>query len=218
MRDLRWALPTLPLTLLCWTPLALAEADGPLTIADLPAYRAALDHKTAQEPATRVSFRDLWERPDEFRGRRVAVSGRVVLVFHKGRVGQFPPLTEVWIFTEASDPFCLICPESIDKLATKPGGFVEFEGTSLRRVRYQSGDVDRLAPLIVGAQPPRIHQPAPKVSKPSDSPFDGLFLLVMAGIVALTLARGMLRRPRTGAIVADPPPMFHDGASSDSDP
>ena len=38
----------------------------------------------------RSKFKDLWNRPDVFRGRRVTVQGRVVRIFRQGPVGSFP--------------------------------------------------------------------------------------------------------------------------------
>src|SRR5437763_5435046 len=60
------------------TPALRAQDDGPLAIADLPAYRAALEPPGPGDPEPRPStFRELWDRPDESRGRRVKVGGRV---------------------------------------------------------------------------------------------------------------------------------------------
>jgi hypothetical protein len=196
-----------------WTLPARADDEGPLTIADLAAYRAALEPTKSAEAAPPVTFRDLWDRPGEFRGRRIAVGGRVERVFHDGPVGQFPALAEVWIYSPASDPFCLVFPETKDDPAPKPGDLIRFEGTFLRRVKYRGGDVDRLAPLVVGPASPRVEEAAaPKsVAVPSGSPFDGMFVLVIGGIVALGLLRAHLRRPSPRPIVIDPPPEFQDG-------
>lgn len=197
--------------LLVATSLARAEDDGPLTIADLAAYRAALGPSADAPPALAVTFRDLWDRPDEHRGRRVAVSGRVMGVFHRPPYGQFPALAEAWAFTPSSDPLCLVFPESGGAKAPRPGDLVRFEGTFLRRVRYRGGDVDRLAPLVVGPAPPRVEAPAPPPDPgAARSPFDGVFVLVMGGIVALALLRVHLRRP-TRPVEIDPPPEFRDG-------
>ena len=65
-----------------------------------------------------VKFKDLWNRPDVFRGRRVTVQGRVARIFRQGPVGSFPPLAEVWITSPAGDPFCVVFPaaRSIDDM------------------------------------------------------------------------------------------------------
>ena len=51
----------------------------PLTLADLADYRSALAGRNTTisaktgEPAMKVRFRELWDRADVFRGRRVTV-------------------------------------------------------------------------------------------------------------------------------------------------
>ena len=192
---------------------ARAEDDGPLALSDLAAYRAALEpSKPGDPPALPSSFRDLWDHPEQSRGRRVAVSGRVQRVFHQGAVGRFPALAEVWVVDPASDPLCLVFPESSDRAAPKPGDSITFDGTFLRRIRYRGGDVDRLAPLIVGPGPPRVERPAPAApAGASGSAFDGMLVAVLGGIVVLILLRAHLRRPSSPRIVAEPPPEFQDG-------
>jgi len=118
-----------------------------------------------------VSFKDLWNRPDAFRGRRVTVQGRVERIFRQGPVGSFPALAEVWITSPAGNPFCLVVPQdggtgvlpvkktSLEGHATAPvipklGQTVRFTGTFLKMVRFAAGDGARLAPLVVGNQPP----------------------------------------------------------------
>jgi len=93
------------------------EVPQHLTVADLAGYRAALsgkvtdaDAKVADPPAP-VVFKDLWNRPDLFRGRRVMVRGQVVRIFRQGPVGSFPPLAEVWITSPSGDPFCVVFPQ-----------------------------------------------------------------------------------------------------------
>ena len=57
-----------------------------------------------------VGFRELWDHPETYRGRRVQVEGRVVRRFRQGAFGTFPPLDEVWAVSPAGDPFCLVFP------------------------------------------------------------------------------------------------------------
>jgi hypothetical protein len=180
-------------------PLWLSAAGGPsraedpgqdeeLSLADLTAYRAALSGKATadsarpSDPAARVGFRDLWKRSDAHRGRRVTVEGRVERIFRQGPVGSFPPLIQVWAYSPAGDPFCLVFPRPTDpttpgqapepRTASQPvnrhqdqthtmptaiprlGQTVHFTGTFLKMVRYAAGDGPRLAPLIVGDGPP----------------------------------------------------------------
>ena len=154
-----------------------SESPHQLTLADLAAYRAALSGKATGEnakssdPPVRVVFRDLWNHTDEFRGRRVTIQGRVERIFRQGPIGSFPALAEVWIVSPAGDPFCLVVPNEshngilsvndhgLDDRATSKetpalGQTVRFTGTFLKMVRYAGGDGARLAPLVVGSQPP----------------------------------------------------------------
>jgi hypothetical protein len=95
-----------------------ADRDDRLGLADLAAYRAALSGKaTADEarpsdPPVPVGFRDLWNRPEAYRGRRVTIRGRLERSFRQGAVGSFPPLVEAWIFSPSGDPFCLVYPRA----------------------------------------------------------------------------------------------------------
>jgi hypothetical protein len=152
-------------------------SDDRLGLADLAGYRMALtgkataDDARSSDPPARASFRDLWERPDAFRGRRVTIKGRVERIFRQGPVGSFPPLAEVWLTSPAGDPFCVVFPlpgtaptSSTVEIATTPperstvpdpGRDVQFTGTFLKTVRYAGGDRARLAPLVVGERPPR---------------------------------------------------------------
>jgi hypothetical protein len=195
-----------------WTLAGLARDDGTLSLADLAAYRAAIDPDKPAAPAPKpAGFRDLWDRPAEYQGRRVAVQGRVERVFHQGAVGQFPALAEVWVIDPATDPLCLVFPESPDNPAPKPGDRVHFDGTFLRRIRYRGGDVDRLAPLIVGPGHPAVEPLAMSGPPASRSPFEGVVVAVLAATVVLALLRAHLRRPLRRPIVDAPPPEFQDG-------
>ncbi len=85
-----------------------------ISLADLADYRVALSGKAtaddakANDPPSRVLFKDLWLHEDRFRGRRVTVQGRVSRIFRQGPVGSFPPLAEVWITSRAGDPICVV--------------------------------------------------------------------------------------------------------------
>jgi hypothetical protein len=153
------------------------ESPDRLSLADMVAYRAALkgkptaDDARVSDPAVRVVFKDLWNRPESFRGRRVIVEGRVQRIFRQGPVGDFPALAEIWIAAPAGDPFCLVVPQEtvkasgfLNKSAVSAragvrqlpelGLVVRFTGTFLRMVGYSAGDGSRRAPLIIGDQPP----------------------------------------------------------------
>ena len=153
------------------------DASDRLSLADLVNYRAALtgkataDDARASDPPLRVGFKDVWNRPQAFRGRRITIEGRIQRIFRQGPVGDFPSLSEIWIVSAAGDPFCLVTPiksgaagvatsdngpggaTTPDELP-RPGQIVRFTGTFLKMVRYAAGDGDRLAPLVVGNRPP----------------------------------------------------------------
>jgi hypothetical protein len=161
-----------------------SEIGQQLGLADLAGYRAALSGKAtaddarSDDPPARVTFRDLWDRDQAFRGRRVTIEGRVARIFRQGPVGSFPPLAEVWVTSPAGDPFCVVFPQpataSVDDLKGGPpahaektsgnavsvasmpalGRKVRFTGTFLKKVSYAAGDGARLAPLVVGDWPP----------------------------------------------------------------
>jgi hypothetical protein len=189
-----------------------AANDTPLTIADLAEYHAALNGK-AHDPPVAVGFRELWDHPETYRGRRVQVEGRIVRRFRQGAFGTFPPLEEVWVVTPADNPLCFVFPEKRGHAPPGPGDSVRFVGTFLKRVQYQGGDRPRLAPLIVGARPPVATAQAPPVA-PSGrglSAPDWLVGSVVAALVVLVLARQHLRHPvrRPWRVkIPEPPPDF----------
>jgi hypothetical protein len=141
-----------------------------LSLADLAAYRTALagtatadDARASRSsPPRRVGFRELWDHAPDWRGRRVRVQGRVARIFRQGPVGSFAPLAEVWLTSPQGDPFCVVFPPGQTQQTRaqsrvripQPGQEVTFSGTFLKQIRYAAGDGDRLAPLIVGDQPP----------------------------------------------------------------
>ena len=225
---------TMLIPLWLWAPEGSLRADEPgtppdpqsshgdrLSLADLAGYSAALAGKPtadAAQPADApipVQFRDLWDHPGTFRGRRVTVQGRVERVFRQGPVGTFPSLVEAWLFSTAGDPFCVVFPRSGATIAgdREPGVLaagrrVRFTGTFLKMIRYTGGDGPRLVPMIVGEQPPRA-APVASDSGPSGSAArgpgvagsawlpDGWVLgLALALLAAGMIARQHLREPR----------------------
>jgi hypothetical protein len=197
--------------------LALGAAVGPekqpeLTVADLAAYRAALAEKsTSSTPAEPVTFRDLWDHPETFKGRRVQVEGRVVRRFRQGSFGTFPPLVEVWAATPSGDLFCLVCPDPGGRTTSPTQGSVRFAGTFLKRVRYQGGDVPRLAPLIVGSRPPvaSAGPSAPEPSRPASfTRLDWTIGVAISILVFLILVAQYVRRPTRRPFGRDPPLEF----------
>lgn len=215
-----------------------SESAHRLTLADLAAYRAALSGKAPGEnaktsdPPARVVFRDLWNQPDAFRGRRVTIQGRVERIFRQGPIGSFPALAEVWIVSRVGDPFCLVVPQEAgtsilpvndsgpqDSHAPAaipaPGQAVRFTGTFLKMVRYSGGDGERLAPLVVGDQPPVPAQentraqtvsgsvrsegaPKPSAASPAGWLLGLTMTTLIAGVVALQYLRAQSRRASVG--------------------
>ncbi len=167
-----------------------------LNLADLRGYRAALNGKPTTDSAkasdtpVQVRFRDLWNEPNTFLGRRVVVHGRVERIFRQPAVGQFPPLAEVWIMSPAGDPFCIVFaqhestteagqqerknhggvksdsrkPQDTPRSIPNVGQTVRFTGTFLKMVSYAASDGKRLAPLIVGERQPRDEPDGPEIS------------------------------------------------------
>lgn len=170
------------------------QGSHQLSLADLAGYRAGLlgkptaDLARPSDPPVEAKFKDLWNRTDDFRGRRVSIQGNVVRIFRQGRIGSFPPLAEVWITSPAGDPFCAVFPQPAPDAPDDPatatsrdeshsdaarrttmpelGRKVRFTGTFLKMLRYAGGDGPRLAPLIVGD-----HLPAPVVPRPAVNHF-----------------------------------------------
>lgn len=185
--------------------------EAALTLGDLEAYRLALSDRAAGAIPS-ASFRDLWDRPGDHLGRKVRVSGRVARIFRQPPIGAFPALVEAWATSPAGDPFCLVFPDPGRETPLRIGEPVEFTGTYLKRLRYHGGDVDRLAPLLVGPEPPSQSAPsAPPSFAWTRSTTDVAVGLVAASAVALLLARRHLLRPARRVEDAGPPPEFVDG-------
>ncbi len=209
----------------CWNCIILivllgaGTDDDALSLADLAAYRAALE-KPAEGPTRAVTFRELWDHRAEYQGRRVRIEGTVARRFRQGAVGKFPALEEIWATSIAGDPFCLVFPAGKSPSAAAPGASLKFEGTYLKRLRYHGADVDRLAPLIVGDRPPVITKAAPRESVARGNGVgDGIgrgawvFGVVVAGLIAWRLAhRHLTGSPRRMRRDPEPPPEFVDVA------
>lgn len=200
---------------------AIAAASGPddsaLDLADLPAYRTALQPRSGAEmPAAAVGFRDLWDDPERYRGRRVRVQGRIVRRFHQEPFGTFPALTETWIVAASGDPSCLVFPTVLPADEPAPGTSVQFTGTFLKRLRYPAADTARLAPLIVGDRPPEARgDPPAEAREVGFSRLDWGIGIAATVIVTLILAREFLGRPRRRRLRPGPPPEFWSPGSAD---
>ena len=192
-----------------------ALADEPaMALTDLAAYRAALDDKSPT-PARRANFRDLWDHAEQFQGHRVHIEGTLQRRFRQGAVGAFPSLVEAWLVSPAGDPFCAVFPDPKTKSAEPAlGSVLAFEGTFLRKVRYQGSDTARLAPLVVGGEPPTVLKPgagrggSAGLLSGDRAWIDGMFGLTVALIVATVLARQHLKRSPARPPAYEPPPEF----------
>jgi hypothetical protein len=206
-----------------------ARDDAPLGLGDLAAEHDALTGKGDAAPPVVASFRDLWERPDEFRGRRVRVAGRVVRTFRQDAVGGFPALIEAWIEQPPGDLLCVVFPAPTPAVDAWKGATVSFTGTYLRRVGYKA-EGNRLAPLIVGPDAPAVEKPAPP--EPPKSPPKGWpgpfaivgFIVAMAAVSSVlawrTLAAPARRRggrSRASRAEPGPPPEFLGPEDDDGD-
>jgi hypothetical protein len=207
------------------------QTSHQLSLADLAGYRAALsgkptaDSARASDPPVETKFRDLWNRPDVFQGRRILVQGHVARIFRQGHFGSFPALAEVWITSPAGDPFCVVFPQPgpTDSNGTPErhsdagrgiampelGQMVRFTGTFLKMVRYAGGDGARLAPLVVGDRvpvpvaPPSQSTAGAGADGASVKSYSGMALgpvywalaLAVLAVCAVILARWHLRMP-----------------------
>ncbi len=204
---------------------AAAQDDAPLGLGDLAAEHDALTGKGNGSPPTAATFRDLWERPDDFRSRRVRVVGRVVRTFRQDAVGSFPALVEAWIEQPPGDLLCVVFPAPARQAEAWRGATVSFDGVYLRRVRYHA-EGDRLAPLIVGPDAPGVVEPArpepsPTAGGPRWRPMAIVGLLVATAAVGAVLARRSLAAParrRGPRIEPGPPPEFLGPEDDHGDP
>lgn len=206
---------------------AIGQEDRPLTIADLDEYRRALRADEPGDPAPEpVSFVTLWERPEEFLGRRVSVEGKAARRFRQGAIGEYPPLVELWIATRTGNPTCLVYPEPTGGDPTPLGATVRFAGTFQKRVRYEAGDEPRIAPLVVGPEAPTVLRgPARGAWQPIGPfrPVDWMVgAIVAAGVVSVIVRQVLMRpgRPRRALreAIEGPPPEFEDGPAELTDP
>ncbi len=192
--------------------------DSAVTIADFAGYQAALAAKANPSAAPLATFRELWDHPEAHQGRPVQVEGRVARLFRQASVGKFPPLAEAWVTSPVGDPTCLVFPTEPGRAIPKPGDQVRFVGTFLRRITYRGADTDRVAPLLVGPEPPTVLDPA---SGPGGDGWGSIFggdhfgdwgigLAASLGVLWVLLRRH-LSRPLDPIQPIDPSPTFLDG-------
>ncbi len=198
-----------------------------LGLGDLSTYAKALrgwpttsDNQPSSRPVE-VSFRDLWDHPSKYIGRRVMIRGRIERTFRQAAVGEFPPLSESWIFSRSGDPYCAVYPRPSGHLRQTTGQPVRFTGIFLRKIRYSASDGDRLAPLLVGDRPPALDT-SKRADPPASHPREAgrialsstsLALCLLAVSAMLILTRQVQRSWRPIRIVSsrspDPPPSLH---------
>lgn len=196
-----------------------ARADDPVvSIADLAEYQSAITTKLTPSSITPVTFRELWDHPEAHRGQPVQVEGRLARLFRQPSVGKFPALAEAWITSPVGDPTCLVFPTSSGRTVPSLGDRVRFSGTFLRRITYRGSDTDRVAPLVVGPEPPSLLDPASTSSGEGLGPIFGgdhlgdwgIGLAASLGVLWILLRRH-LTRPMIAAAPVGPPPTFRDG-------
>jgi hypothetical protein len=188
--------------------LSRADAEeGRLGMADLPEYHRALRADPNVQPRT-ARFRELWEHPESYQKQVVRVEGRVARRFQQGAYGAFPPLTELWLVDTEQNPFVFVFPTA-SAGACELGDWVAFEGEFLRRVRYQGGDGERLAPLVVGGKAPVRAPSAPASVGIGDRSHLDWALAIILALFALTILLIVhARRPVRRSSGFEPAPEF----------
>lgn len=221
------------LILLVSAPVRADDSANQLTLADLAAYRQALagkataDDARAADPPVPASFRDIWDKVDTLKGRRVEVRGRIERIFRQGSVGLFPALVQAWAFSPSGDPFCLVYPADSNQ-GPGLGAEARFTGTFLKIVEYPAGDGPRLAPMIVGDRAPLAVKKSPAIARPADkskgvrvgsrASIDwviGLLVAAVVGVLAVRHFRAPISpRRRRGPAEVDPPLEFISSAGN----
>jgi hypothetical protein len=151
-------------------------------------------------PARRVSFAQLFEQPDSFRGRRVRFEGtirRLQEVASPPNDAGIERTWQAWVEPAGGPPtpivvYFLALPEG---MAT--GMRVDIpavvEGVFFKRWAYQASDAIRLAPLVMAVSP----RPAPRIeSGRGTSPLVGWALISIVCLVGVTAAALRLASPR----------------------
>lgn len=154
----------------------------------------------AAPPARGVSFAQLFEQPDSFRGRRVRFEGtirRLQEVASPANDAGIERTWQAWVEPAGGPPtpivvYFLALPEG-----TPTGMRVDVpvivEGVFFKRWAYQASDAIRLAPLVMAVAP----RPAPRIeSGRGTSPLVGWALVSIVGLVAVTAVALRLASPR----------------------
>lgn len=165
-------------------------------------------HLLGREARRDVSFANLWNDPDTYRGELIYLNGylRGLHKFEATTNRRFNPtglnfLYQGDLFTEESRhlPYVIVVPSIADgmPLGTDQSENVTFAGYFLQLWRYTAaGNVERAAPLLIGRI--LVWQPAPR----SESPFRLSVYLAAGSVLLMVCAIGLLwaisrRQPRT---------------------
>ncbi|MCI0380373.1 MAG: hypothetical protein L0215_22540 [Gemmataceae bacterium] len=158
----------------------------------IKSFRIPLDAftKSAQENS-HVTFAHLWNKPDDYRGKVVALEGRLVRVrrweaTQEAQAEGVKYVYEGWVFgpTRGSHPYWIVftvLPDGL-KESEKMDRYVTFYGYFLKNVKYKSESGERDTPLLVG--PTVILTKAPDTGASSTAfPIEMLFGAV--GLIAV---------------------------------
>jgi hypothetical protein len=138
------------------------EPEGRAGLADLPDLLRAIEGRPplgqagTGDSAVAVTPGQLLAEALRYRDRQVVLRGQVVRAFHQAGVGDFPPLSELWVSTGDGQLFCVVMP----RVAVRDGS-ARFTGRFLGIRSYRSAQGWREAPLIAGPGPPRWEAPGP---------------------------------------------------------
>jgi hypothetical protein len=145
----------------------------PLSFRDTAAYDLLLKHARETTPAELavqarrdILFTHLWERPEPYRGVPIHLLGTAIRVLtYESKLSPTGRLYEAWIGTHESQYHPYVC-----IFEDLPQGFpigpniserVVFNGYFLKLMKYQAGDVERAAPVLIG----RVGWTAPTVRR-----------------------------------------------------
>ncbi len=206
---------------------AVGDRSG-LGVEEMPAYRRLFSWSDARsfdsmrkDAATNVLFTQIWERPDQYRGKLIALRLHVVRSI-KYQADETPSwartVHELWGATDESKslPYVVVC----DELPTAfPQGHdvreeIEFVGYFFKVMSYQATDKERAAPLLIG----RVKW-IPRRDKPFTSKGSGTFWLAIGvGGVALLVVAGTwiwARRAPSAKMIGTVKPPVDESAYAD---
>ncbi|MCI0642059.1 MAG: hypothetical protein L0Y72_07055 [Gemmataceae bacterium] len=147
--------------------------------------------KSAQENS-HVTFAHLWNKPDDYRGKVVALEGKLVRVrrweaTQEAQAEGVKYVYEGWVFgpTRKAPPYWIVftvLPDGL-KESEKMDRYVTFYGYFLKKVKYKSESGDRDTPLLVG--PSVMLTKAPDTDEGSSTAFPIEMLFGAVALVAI---------------------------------